>query len=190
MGYCQVGSYAAGMDENRGYLALTAVGPDRPGLVNDLSAVIGAAGANIEDSRMAILGGEFAVIMLISGSPDAMDRTRRLGAQVEEELGLRCVLKETSPARPPGDFLLYRIEVTGVDRPGIVQAIAGILADRHINVASLESQLSYAPFSATPMFMLEATLQVPSKTALSDLRGDLAAACEEENLDFHLEPGT
>jgi glycine cleavage system regulatory protein len=56
-------------------------------------------------------------------------------------------------------------------------------------VATLESHLSYAPFSATPMFMLEATLQVPSKTALSDLRNDLAATCEEENLDFHLEPG-
>jgi glycine cleavage system transcriptional repressor len=177
------------MDENRGYVALTAVGPDRPGLVNELSSVIGAAGANIEDSRMAILGGEFAVIMLISGSADAIDRTRQLEAQVEKELGLRCVLKETSPLHPPADYLLYRIEVTGVDRPGIVQAIAGILADRSINVASLESRLSYAPFSATPMFMLEATLQVPSKTALSDLRNDLAATCEEENLDFHLEPG-
>ena len=56
-------------------------------------------------------------------------------------------------------------------------------------MATLESHLSYAPFSATPMFVLEATLQVPSKTALSDLRNDLAATCEEENLDFRLEPG-
>ena len=178
------------MDENRGYLALTAVGPDRPGLVNDLSSLITAAGANIEDSRMAILGGEFAVIMLISGSPGAIERTRQIGAQVEKELGLRCILKETSAARPPADYLLYRIEVTGADRPGIVQAIAGILADRDINVASLESRVTYAPFSATPMFVLEADLQVPSKTALSELRSDLTATCEEENLDFHLEIGS
>jgi len=178
------------MDENRGYLALTAVGPDRPGLVNDLSSLIAAAGANIEDSRMAILGGEFAVIMLISGSPGAIERTRQIGAQVEKELGLGCILKETSPAHPPADYLLYRIEVTGADRPGIVQAIAGILADRDINVASLESRVTYAPFSATPMFVLEADLQVPSKTVLSELRSDLTATCEEENLDFHLEVGS
>jgi glycine cleavage system transcriptional repressor len=175
------------MDENRGYVVLTAVGTDRPGLVNALSVLIGGAGANIEDSRMAILGGEFAVVMLLSGSAGVIDRIRQIGPQVENDLGLRCLLKETSPAHPPADYLLYRIHVTGVDRPGIVQAIAGIFADRDINVASLESRLTYAPFSATPMFVLEADLQVPSKTVLSELRSDLAAACEEENLDFRLE---
>jgi glycine cleavage system transcriptional repressor len=178
------------MDEKRGYLVLTAVGPDRPGLVNDLSSLIEAAGANLEDSRMAILGGEFAMILLISGPADAIDRARQIGAQVESELGLSCILKETSPAHPPSDYLLYRIDVTGVDRPGIVHAIAGILASRNINVASLESRVSYAPFSATPMFVLEADLQVPSTTVLSELRNELAATCEEENLDFRLELGS
>jgi len=168
---------------------LTAVGPDRPGLVNSLSSLITAAGANLEDSRMAVLGGEFAMILLISGSAEALDRARLIGPQAESDLGLRCILKDTSPPHPPADYLLYRIEVTGVDRPGIVQAIAGILAGREINVASLESHLSYAPFSATPMFVLVADLQVPSKTMLSDLRNELAATCEEENLDFRLELG-
>ena len=177
------------MDSDRRYVVLTAVGPDRPGLVNQLSSLIREAGASIEDSRMAILGGEFAMILLISGPSGAIDKVSALDVPVERDLGLRCVLKETSPAHPPSDYLLYRIEVSGADRPGIVQAIAAILASSGINVATLESHLSYAPFSATPMFMLEATLQVPSKTALSDLRSELAATCEDENLDFHLEPG-
>lgn len=177
------------MDRDLGYLVLTAVGPDRPGLVSDLSSLIREAGANIEDSRMAILGGEFAVILLISGPPDAIDRARAIGSQVEDGLGLRCILKETSGEHPPSDYLPYRIEVGGADRPGIVQAIAAILASRGINVASLESRLSYAPFSATPMFLLEADLQVPSKTVLSELRSEIAATCEHENLDFRLEPG-
>ena len=175
------------MDENRAYEVLTAVGPDHPGLVNDLSALLQTAGANIEDSRMAILGGEFAVIMLLSGLPDAIDRVRHMGSQIESELGLRCLLKDTSPAHPPAEYLLYRIDVTGVDRPGIVHAIAGILAGHNINVASLESRLTYAPFSATPMFVLGADLQVPSKTVLSELRHEIAATCEDENLDFRLE---
>ena len=46
---------------NKSYLVLTALGPDRPGLVNEISAMVLAAGANLEDSRMAILGGEFAL---------------------------------------------------------------------------------------------------------------------------------
>lgn len=176
-------------DGDRGYVVLTAVGPDRPGLVNELSSLIREAGANIEDSRMAVLGGEFAVILLISGPPGAIERAKEIGMNAEGRLGLRCVLKETSPAQPSGDYLLYRIEVTGADRPGIVEAVTAILARRGINVASLESRLSYAPFSATPMFHLEATLQVPSKTVLAEVRGELTATCEDENLDFHLEPG-
>ena len=176
------------MDRDRHYVVLTAVGPDRPGLVNTLASLIRDAGASIEDSRMAILGGEFAVILLISGSPGAVVRAKEIGARVESELDLRCILKETSPA-PPSDYLPYRIEVDGADRPGIVQAIAAILAGRGINVASLESRLTLAPFSATPMFVLEASLQVPSKTVLSELRSELTATCEEENLDFRLEPG-
>jgi len=169
---------------------LTAVGPDRSGLVNQLSSLIREAGGSIEDSRMAILGGEFAMIVLISGPPEAIGRTQEIGTRIEGELGLRCILKETSPAPPTSDYLPYRIEVSGADRPGIVAAVAAILADRGINVATLESRLRHAPFCATPLFVLDATLQIPSKTVLSDLRHHLAAACEEENLDFRLEPHT
>jgi glycine cleavage system regulatory protein len=38
------------------------------------------------------------------------------------------------------------------------------------------------------MFVLEAFLQVPSKSVLSELRSELTATCEDENLDFRLEP--
>jgi glycine cleavage system transcriptional repressor len=177
------------MELDRRYVVFTAVGPDRPGLVNEISALIRAAGANLEDSRMAILGGEFAIILLISGAADAIERTKQLGARVESELKLRCILKETSRVVAPSDHLLYRIQVSGADRPGIVQAIAAILASRGINVASLDSRLTYAPLSGSPMFVLEADLHVPSKLVLSELRSQLAATCEEENLDFSLEPG-
>lgn len=175
--------------EDRRYVVLTAVGPDRPGLVNEISALIRTAGANLEDSRMAILGGEFAIILLIAGAPDAIERVKQIGAQLEGELKLRCILKETSRVAAPTDYLPYRIQVSGADRPGIVQAIAAILASRGINVASLESRVTYAPESGTPMFLLEAALRVPSKIVLSELRSQLAATCEEENLDFALEPG-
>jgi len=171
------------------HLVLTAVGPDRPGLVNAISSLLHAAGANLEDSRMAILGGEFALILLLSGAADALERVKQAGAGLEARLGLHCLLKETSTPSAPGDHLLYRLRLTGVDRPGIVQAIAGLLASRGINLASLESRVTYAPESGTPMFVLEADLHVPSRIVLSELRSQLAATCEEENLDFTLEAG-
>jgi len=57
-------------------MVLTAVGPDRPGIVQAISSAIYESGANIEDSRMAVLAGDFALIVLFSGSPDSVEKVR------------------------------------------------------------------------------------------------------------------
>jgi glycine cleavage system transcriptional repressor len=168
------------------YLVLTAVGPDRPGLVSEIAQAIHAAGANLEDSRMAILGGEFALLLLLSGSEASASAVEKAAGPLGEKLGLRLLSKRTG-RRQSRDFLPYRISVTGFDRPGIVLRISEILARRGVNVASLESHLAYAPLSGTPMFVLEAELQVPSEVALAELRRELSAQCDEENLDLSLE---
>jgi glycine cleavage system transcriptional repressor len=173
----------------KSYLVLTAVGPDRPGLVNEISSLVLAAGANLEDSRMAILGGEFALLMLVSGEEAKMHDVEARSAHLGERLGLRVITKHTTPQQVPNDFLPHRFRVTGVDRPGIVQRVTAVLAGRGVNVASLESRLEFAAESGTPMFILDAALQIPSALALADLRRELATACEEENWDFSLEGG-
>jgi glycine cleavage system transcriptional repressor len=168
------------------YLVLTAVGPDRPGLVSEIASAIHRAGANLEDSRMAILGGEFALLLLLSGPEAAAAMVEKTAGPLGERLGLRVLSKRTGRGQPK-HFLPYRISVTGFDRPGIVLKISEILAHRGVNVASLESRLAYAPLSGTPMFVLEAELQVPSEVALAELRRELTSQCDEENLDLSLE---
>lgn len=168
------------------YLVLNAIGPDRPGLVSEISAAIHAAGANLEDSRMAILGGDFALLVLVSGTEAAAAAVEKAAAPLGEKLGLRVHSKRTGRGERR-NFLPYRISVTGFDRPGIVSRVSEVLARRGVNVASLESRLEYAPLSGTPMFVLEAELQVPSEVALAELRRELGAQCDEENLDLSLE---
>jgi glycine cleavage system transcriptional repressor len=171
---------------NKSYLVLTAVGPDRPGLVSEISSAVLAAGANLEDSRMAILGGEFALLVLVSGNEQAMREVEARGDALGTRLGLRLLTKATTSRQPAHDFLPFQIRVTGVDRPGIVQRVTAVLAGRGVNVASLESRLEFAPESGTPMFILEANLQIPSALALEDLRRELSRACEEESWDYTL----
>jgi glycine cleavage system transcriptional repressor len=173
-------------ENDKTYLVLTAVGPDRPGLVSEIASAIHGAGANLEDSRMAILGGEFALLLLLSGSDAAAGAVERAAGPLGEKLGLRVISKRTGRG-PRKEFLPYRISVTGFDRPGIVLLISEILARRGVNVASLESHLAYVPESGTPLFVLEAELQVPSEVVLAELRRELSAQCDEENLDLSLE---
>lgn len=168
------------------HLVLTAVGPDRPGLVNAISQLVRDAGANLEDSRMAILGGEFALLVLVAGSEAAISGVEQRSLRLESELGLKLLTKRTKP-EPKKNYLAYSMRVSGVDRPGIVYAVSELIARHGINVASLESRVSYAPLSGTPLFSLDAELQVPSEVALAELRKKIAGLSEEENLDVSLE---
>lgn len=54
------------------YLVITALGADRPGIVNTITRHVSSCGCNIEDSRLAMLGEEFTFIMLLSGSWNAI----------------------------------------------------------------------------------------------------------------------
>ena len=49
-------------------LAVTAIGPDRAGLIRDLSKMVTDAAGNILESRMIALGSEFAILMLVAGN--------------------------------------------------------------------------------------------------------------------------
>jgi len=49
---------------DKDHLILTAVGPDQVGLIEKVSQFIARHGCNIEDSKMAVFCGEFALILL------------------------------------------------------------------------------------------------------------------------------
>ncbi len=175
-------------DASKTMLVVTAVGPDRPGLVKAVSSVVLGAGASLSDSRMAILGGEFALLVLVEGGEAALAKVEAATPGLERELGLKILAKRTRAEAPRGGLRPYSIRVTGLDRPGIVHGVTDLLAARDINVAALESRVVNAPLTGTPMFVLDAKLQVPSEIALSELRRVLQTLCDDENLDFSLDP--
>ena len=66
--------------QDKDHLILTAIGPDQVGLVARISQFISRHGCNIEDSKMAVFCGEFAVIILIGGDAQNLaDIARMLG---------------------------------------------------------------------------------------------------------------
>ncbi|HVU00841.1 MAG TPA: ACT domain-containing protein [Polyangiaceae bacterium] len=171
----------------RSYRVLTAVGPDRPGLVQEISTAIHEASANLEDSRMAILGGEFALIVLVSGDDAAIRAVSEKAPALGKALGLAVSLKETTRAAAVTSAGTYRLHVEGVDRPGIVASVSRVIASRGVNVASLESRVVNAPESGTPIFVLSAELHVPADVPLAAIASDLSAACDADDLEFSLD---
>ncbi len=166
---------------------ITAIGADRPGIVDRLAGLIHEAGGNIEESRMAILGGDFALIQLFSGSPAAVAKVRKGLGRAARALRLSCTMKITRSRRKSKPFIVYRLNVSGLDHPGIVHRVAAALSRLDVNVATLDTHQAEAPMSGAPVFRLAADLQVPADLPAGELRRALERVCAAEAVDFALE---
>jgi len=169
-----------------GHLILTAVGPDQIGLVEKISQFIVQHGCNIEDSKMAVFCGEFAVIILITGVSGKLVRVASAYHELEIQTGLTISLKTPATRKPADLFLPYRLTASSMDHPGIVHKLSQILSSHGINIESMETKTYAAPVSGTPIFRLDAFLSVPAKTNINSLRARFAEIQREENIDIEL----
>lgn len=69
-------------------VVITAVGPDRPGLVDELTAFLLEVGANVADSSMVNLGGQFALLILVQISEDRIATVQADAPDVGRRIGL------------------------------------------------------------------------------------------------------
>jgi len=173
----------------KSYIVLTAVGPDRPGLVDEISAFLSSRNANIEDSRMAVLGGEFAVILLASAEKKVAEK---LGSQIDDLkkiTGLGIQIKPTvSPGeRPLKPSMPHRLTATSMDHPGIVHEITRLLHSHSINIESLDTHVTNAPLSGAPIFNMRGIISVPVEVRISSLRRELADLGDRLNVDIDLD---
>lgn len=169
------------------YAVITAVGADKVGIMDSLAGAVVGLKANIEETRASILGGEFAVIMLVSGDDGFSDALGKNLGPVAESLGLSVSTKRTSkPGQPKG--LPYIIESLSLDTPGIVHSITKVLKDWGINIEDLESGVRPAPLSGSPMFEMRIVITIVPGAALAKLKQALAAVGAEHDLDIEVRP--
>ena len=173
---------------DKNHLILTAVGPDQIGLVEKISAFVSQHGCNIEDSKMAVFCGEFALILLISGESGALVKIANDHNQLEVATGLTLSIKTPADRKPAESFLPYKLTASCMDHPGIVYQISGVLSSLGINIEAMETDTYAAPVSGTPIFRLEADIAVPAKTNIAQLRERFARIQREENIDIDIAP--
>jgi glycine cleavage system transcriptional repressor len=168
------------------HLILTAIGPDQVGLVQKIAEFISRHACNIEDSKMAVFCGEFAVIVLISGESGNLVKIGRDYREIETETGLAISIKTPSTRAAPQSFLPYKLTASCMDHPGIVYQISAVLSSAGVNIESMETKTYSAPVSGTPIFQLEAKLAVPTRTNISQLRQHFGEIQRQENIDIEL----
>ena len=154
-------------------LAVTVIGVDRPGIIAAVTGALGQVGGNLEDSSMTILGGHFAMSLIVSVGVDA-DAVRAALEPVTGALDLAAFVGEVTVEpdhRATG--APYVVSVHGADRPGIVSRVMGVIASYGGNVTDLTTRLS------GELYVVVADVEVPTATDLDALRASLDGAAEE-----------
>lgn len=179
------------------YAVFSAIGADRVGIVDDLSGMISEGGGNIEESKMAVLGGEFAVIMLVSMEGPALESLVARTADTESRLGLKIGVVRTSPGSgdpggAPGGLAYkgrpYSLETVSLDGKGIVHSVSAVLRKYGINIEDLETRTDMAPLTGAPLFRMKANIVVGPSVAVSALRRELEELQAAQDLDIVLMP--
>ena len=175
-------------NENKlNYLVISSIGSDQPGIVNELAKACSANNCNIVDSRMTVLGGEFAVIMMVSGIWDAIGRLESALPAISKKLELTTTVKHTRQ-RDASQSMVYNVNVVALDNPGIVHEIAQFFSSQNINIDDLHTGTYSAPHTGTQMFNLSMSIRLSADTHIASLREEFMDFCDDMNLDAIIEP--
>ena len=176
------------MPPQKNYLVISALGNDRPGIVDQLSKAVLDEGCNIADSRMTVLGGEFAILLMIEGNWNTLSKLESAVPELESRLGLTIIAKRTGERSASVDLLPYGVEVVSLDHPGIVHHLASFFSQRNINIEDMVTTSYAAAHTGTPMFSVHMSVGIPSNIHIGGLRDEFMEFCDSMNLDAVLEP--
>lgn len=171
------------------HLVITLTGDDRVGLVNDVTKIVLANHANVESSRMARLGGVFAMLMLVAVTEDkqadlqtALDGLRSQGFELSMRPTVRGVAKKFA------GWHKYQINVRGADHEGIIHEIMRHLAQHGASIEAADTGTEDAPFGAMKLFIMSATAFAPPTVSFEHLQEELQAIGDQLNVDVEIAP--
>lgn len=168
-------------------LVLTLTGHDKVGLVDEVTNLLVKHHGNISASRMAHLGGEFAMLMLIAVSDKEV---AGLDAELNELRagGYQITLVATKDdSKKYAGWIPYQIDIAGADHEGILHEISHYLAGLKINIENMDASAAPAPMSGAPLFTLKGAVLVPPKLRFHDWSDALIELCDRLNVSVKIE---
>lgn len=160
----------------RSKLIISANGPDRKGIVSEISSIISNHSANIETSKMIRLEKEFAMLILIKVEES---KNEVLSNALNQIPGLFVNLINTKNNLD----ILYEnklhLYINGADNEGIVYSFSNLLSELEINIDEVNTKIENAPMSATPLFMMDLVIGSKSKINIQKINDKLNVIAEK-----------
>lgn len=164
-------------------MILTVLGVDRTGLVQELSELLTAHQGNWTESRMVHLGGQFAGLLQVTLPSAQLDSLKTAMAKLQTK-GLQIQLAEAELVEPEAEPESLRIELLGLDRPGIIRDITAQLAALKVNIEELFTEQRLAPMSGEVLFFADLILSLPKDVSAEQVQNKLEDLSDQLMVDM------
>ena len=170
-------------------IVLTITGNDRVGIVEEVTGAVLNVDGNVDASKMARLGGEFAMLMLIS-LPTKRSEEFDESVSALRAKGYELTIRETKRgfSKRFAGWSSYEIKVRGADHEGIIHEITRHLAEQGISIETMDTGMEPAPMSGGVLFMMEAAVMVPPALDPDSVREDIEEVGDSLNVDTSFLP--
>lgn len=159
-------------------LIITAIGTDRPGLVNKITSVISENNGNIDNSKMIKIKDQFAMIIEFSISSKLSEVQNQFEEIKDLEISYMEIKKVDSSKSKNKKYL-----IKGADDQGILTSISQYLSNKNINILEVGTFIGTAPITGAPLFNMEITIEYNQSIDINELNIELATLCNSLNLD-------
>ena len=167
----------------RSKIIISANGPDRKGIVSEISSIISQCHANIETSKMIRLEKEFAMLILIEIQTKNIPK---LNESLNTIKNLSIDLIETKTNNDLAHQKKLHLYINGADNEGIVYKFSNYLSKLNINIEEINTQIKNAPVSATPLFMMDLIITSKHEIDHSKLENELNLIAEKLGVEVKI----
>ena len=169
------------------YLVLTAIGKNKTGLVSELTGLVSQCQCNVVDSKMAIFGSEFTMIMLLAGDSASLVQLEMQLPQLAMQLDLLTMMKRTTKHQGINSSE-YLVVLEGPDQTGTIKKLTSYLANNKIDISSLKSQTMTKEH--TEWQVAEIAINLPPEMNFEQFENGFNQECGTLNMNCTYKPIT
>ena len=134
------------LNPEKAHLLVTAVGPDKPGIIREIASKLYDQDASITTSKMMCLGEEFSIVLHVECDEGKLEKVRGSLATCEPsiDVGVRMVQPLGNAGKRVPAFAGH-VSLSGVDRPGLLFRLSDVLSKHGLNIEHLQTEQHRTP---------------------------------------------
>ena len=159
-------------------IIITAIGSDKPGLVDKISSIINQNEGNIENSKMIKVCNQFAMIIDFS----CLHNIDIIKTDLKKIKDLEVTYKSIDSSDTSKKYYKKYV-IKGVDDQGIVNKVSKFFSSHNINIIEIDTFLESAPITGAPLFNMKITISHNQSNDIPNIESELINLCDNLNLD-------